>query len=179
MAGTGRKGRYDSYDLDSSGAVPMIDIANTEVHLGLHWTAATTQAGGSAVNVLITAPATLIYHFVAEVDVTGAAALVWSVNPNASGGSAITSFNNNENSSNTSLLTHTLAPTYVSSGTIIETWYVGSATGNAGQPMILGGSSGLGREWTLGLSSVHLLRVEPAASCQTSIRMYYYRGGEV
>ncbi len=179
--GTGRAGRYDSYTLDSTGAIPMIDIANTEVHQGLHWTASGYQAGASAVNVLITAPATLVYHLIAEVDVTGPATMTWCKDPDATAtdSTAIIAYNNNENSENTSLLQHVIGGTYTSSGTVMETWLVGSATGNPGQPMLLGGNCGLGREWTLGYSSVHLLRIVPTASCETAVRIFYYRGGEV
>jgi hypothetical protein len=160
----------------TTGARIGIDIADTEILQGLHFTASGYQDGASAVNVLITAPALLTYHFVAEVDADGPGILTWCKNPNATAtdSTVIVAYNNNEDSTNVSTLTHVLHGTYTSSGTVMETWVVGGITGTGGNIKV-GGAVSLGRQWRLGLSSVHLLRFVPTATCQTAIHMYYYR----
>lgn len=58
---------------------------------------------------------------------------------------------------------------------LLETWLVGSSTGNAGQPIQLGGGDNHAHEWELGYDSIHLLRIVPGTSCESVIRQYYYR----
>lgn len=164
--------------LDSYGARPTIDLSHHKIHEGLHWTANAYQAGASAVNVLITAPSDIHYHFIAQVALTGPGTVTWirGANHDATVTTVIVSNNNNEDSENTSTLVIQKGGVYSASGaTVLETWLVGSATGNAGQPLNIGGGGSHAQEWELGYSTVHTIRVLPSASCETVIRSYYYR----
>jgi len=161
---------------------PTIEISHEQIHKGLHWSTSSYQTGTTAMNVLITAPSAgtgIHYHFTAEISMTGPGTVTWSKTPNydATGSTVITANNNNEDhaASNLSTLTHTLGGVWTSSGTLLTTWLVGSSTGNAGQPLNLGGGGSHTHEWELGYSSVHLIRATFAGSCESAIRMYYYR----
>lgn len=163
----------------SEESIPIIDYQHKKVHEGEHFTASKyiSLAPASAVNVLITAPATGEYHFTAEIAVDAVAIVTWSKTPgyDASGSTVISSYNNNENSVNTSGIVHRYGGIYVSSGTLLETWLAGASSGNPGQRITMGGALGQRHEWILAPESTHLLRVVAgAATCQTVVRMYYY-----
>jgi hypothetical protein len=162
------------------GGLIAIDHVHAMIHKGLHFTASqnNTLAAASALNILITAPASPSYHFTAEVDVDAPATITFSKAPNATatGSTAIVAYNNNENSANTSTLTHVWGGAYTSSGTILTTYVIGSVSGVGANRTEIGGSQAGRAEVELGASSVHLLRVLPgAATCVTTVRMYYYR----
>lgn len=164
----------------TSGARECIDAVHTKIHQGLHFTASQylSLAAASAMNVLITAPATGEYHFVAEVVTDAVATVTFSKDPNAtaSGATAIAAYNNNEKSTNTSTLTHVYGGAYTSSGTVLETFLMGSSSGNGANKASIGETVGGRNEWNLATSSTHLIRVVAgAATCQTVVRMYYYR----
>jgi len=168
------------YQDGAEEAIPTIDYQHQMVHEGHHFTASQyiSLAAASAVNVLITAPTTDEYHFTAEIAVDAVAVVTWSMTPgyDATGSTAISSYNNNENSSETSALTHRYGGIYASSGALLETWLAGSSSGNTGQRITMGGALGQRHEWILLPSSIHLLRVVAgAATCQTVVRMYYYK----
>jgi hypothetical protein len=168
------------FPIKEGGVRPTIDTVHQKIHDGLHFTSSTpvTLAAASAVNVLITAPADGIYHFTASVETDAAATITFSKAPNAtaSGASVITAYNNNENSANGNTLAHTYLGTYTSSGTVLLTSYVGAATGNPGQPFVVGGTASGRNEIEFSPSSVHLIRVlAGAATCRTVINTYFYR----
>jgi hypothetical protein len=165
---------------DELGGLIAIDAVHHMIHMGLHFTASqnNTLAASSALNVLITAPASPQYHFMAEVDVDAPATITFSKAPNATatGSTAIVAYNNNEDSANTSTLTHVWGGVYTSSGTVLTTYVIGSVSGVGANKTTIGGNAGGRAEIDLGVSSVHLLRVLPgAATCVTTVRMYYYR----
>lgn len=168
------------FPVAEGGVRPTIDIVHQKIHDGLHFTASfpITLAAASAVNVLITAPADGIYHFTASVETDAAATITFSKAPNAtaSGASAITAYNNNENSANVNTLAHVYGGVYTSSGTVLLTSYVGAATGNPGNPFTIGGNAQGRNEDEFAPSSVHLIRVVAgAATCRTVINTYMYR----
>ena len=167
----------DTYLPRNEGGLIAIDYVHAKIHQGLHFTATTYHSDATATNIIVTAPATGVYHFVAEVVTNGPAAVYWSRTPDidATGSSIITAYNNDEASENTSTLTHKLGGVYASSGTLLNRWLIGSATGNPGQPVNLGGGASHSHEWELLASSTHLLRVVKGASCETVIRLSYYR----
>lgn len=163
-----------------SGARSTIDEVHERIHEGLHFTASQylSLAAASAMNVLITTPATGKYHFISEVVTDAVATITFSKNPNAtaSGATAITAYNNNENSSNVSTLTHVYEGAYTSSGSIMETFLAGSSSGNGANKATIGETIGGRNEWILAPSTNYLIRtVAGAATCQTVVRMYYYR----
>ena len=166
--------------LDSLGYRATIDIVHAKIHAGDHFSTSYYEKVGatSAVNIMVTAPATGQYHFVAEFGTDGPGIFTLSKTPDvdATGGSAIVSYNNDENASNDSTLVHVGNPTYVSSGTTLATYVIGGSSGVGATKMIVGGDGASRFEWELKPSSVHLLRwVADLASCRTVIRMHYYR----
>ena len=169
--------------LDELGSRKSIDIVHSKIHDGLHFTTSYYEkitAGGSAINILITAPSsgTAIYHFVAEFGTDGPGIFTLSKTPNAttSDSTAIVAYNNNETSANTSSLVHTVGGTYTSSGTILSTYVIGGSSGIGANKIIVGGAGDSRYEWELGSESKHLLRwVADLASCRTSIRTHFYR----
>lgn len=163
------------YPLDSLGARKVIDHTHSKIHEGLHWTAshAVNVGTGTAVTVLISTPATGQYHLTYEMMASGLAISTFSEAPNASGGTAITSYNNKRNSSNADTLTITHTATYVSSGSVIENFVHGSG----GIPVSSKGGGGETRnEWELAVSTLYLLKIDVlAASTYTAINLAYYR----
>jgi len=157
-----------------------IDTVHEKIHKGIHWNTSCYQAGSSAMDVLVTAPANAgvgHYHFIAQIATTGPGTATWSKSPNydATGGTVLTAYNNNEDSSNVSTLVHVKGGSYTSSGTILSTFLIGNTTGSAGLPIRVGGADGHNQEWELGYSSVHLIRFVPSASYESVIRTYFYR----
>ncbi len=154
------------YPQDVHGDPIAIDHVHAMVHEGKHFSSSYYEkiGAGSAITLLITAPASGEHHFIAEFDTDGPGIMTFSKNPNATATSStsITLFNNNENNSNTALMTIVANGTYTSSGTILATY-------------VVGGQGGSRFEWILAPNSVHLLRwVADLASCRTSIRTHCY-----
>ncbi len=162
--------------VDEYGNRPTATAPHVKIHQGLHWTAVAYQTGASAMNVIITAPSDIHYHFIALIQFNVAGSILWTKTPGVTltAASTIISYNNNEDSPNASTLVIQSGATYVSSGTILDRFIVGSATG-PGTNMIVGGDAAHDEEWELGYSSVHLIRVVPVASCETAITSTYYR----
>lgn len=166
--------RFDP--LDGFGNRPSIDHVLKKIHDGQMYVAnlEITLAAASAVNVLITAPATGLYHFAYEVD-ADAAAKGWfcrSPGVTATGATAITSYNMDGSSSNNSPLTIQWGGAYTSSGTVLEPFLLGTAgLFNSSQ---IGGAAWFERK--LAQAGTHLLRIlAGAATVQSCIRMYYYK----
>lgn len=162
----------------ASDSVSTIGFNHKKIHEGLHFSTCYYEKIGaaSAINILITAPSTTNYNFIAEIDTDGPGIWTFSKNPNAtaSGATTITAFNNNENSSNISTLTHTVGGTYTSSGTILVTHVIGNSSGLGANSIIMGGENMI--EIELAPSSVHLLRfVADASSCRTSILTHFHK----
>lgn len=161
-----------------SGNRPTIDPPHERVHAGKHFTAyhEVTVGTGTAASILFTTPAATVgyIHFVCSVESDKAVDWTFSEAPNASGGTAITSQNNNRNSSTTdplTAITHTC--TYTSSGTVLENHIAGT-----NQPATkLGGTAEARNEWLL-LPETQYLIYAVAAAADTKINFvvpYYYR----
>lgn len=173
-------GNVTVFPQDPLGHPIAIDHVHAMGHDGLNFTTSqyVSLAAASALNVLITAPASPHYHFISEVITDAVATVTFSKDPNATatGGTAITAYNNNENSSNTSTLAHIYGGIYTSSGTVLETFLMGSASGNGANRIVVGGSAAGRQEWEFASNSVHLIRVVAGtATCQTVVRTYFYR----
>ena len=167
------------YPQDVHGDPIAIDHVHAMVHEGKHFSSSYYEkiGAGSAITLLITAPASGEHHFIAEFDTDGPGIMTFSKNPNATATSStsITLFNNNENNSNTALMTIVANGTYTSSGTILATYVVGGSSGVGATKVTVGVQGGSRFEWILAPNSVHLLRwVADLASCRTSIRTHCY-----
>ena len=166
--------------LDDLGYRATIDIIHAKIHAGEHFTTNYYEKVGaaSAVNLMVTAPATGQYHFVAEFGTDGPGMFTLSKAPDidATGGTVLVNYNNDESASNDSALVHVGNPTYVSSGTVIARYVIGGSAGNGANKIVVGGSGESRYEWELLPSSVHLLRwVADLASCRTVIRTHFYK----
>lgn len=161
--------------LDELGYRATIDVVHAKIHDGDHYTSMYYKklvGAGSALNILITAPSTDTYHVRAEFGVDGPGIFTLSRTPgfDATGASAITSYNNDENSANVSTLTHQAGGVYTSDGTVLNTYVIGASR------LAAGGDGAEHVEWILAPNSIHLLRwVADAASCRTVIRTQYYK----
>lgn len=168
------------YQKDATESVSVIDYTHKKIHEGLHFSTSYYEKVGaaSAINILVTAPATGQYHFVAEFGTDGPGIMTFSKAPNAtaSDSSVITAYNNDENSTAINTLAHTVNGTYTSSGTILATYVIGGSSGVGASKVIIGGDGASRYEWELAPSSKHLLRwVADLASCRTAIRTHFYR----
>lgn len=115
----------------------------------------------TAVTVLIVAPATGVYHLRGQIQADKAGTWTFSKDPDASGGTAITSTNYNLRSTNTLGLTLTHTVTYVSAGTVIVNGIVGADTG----PVNLGGNdTDEPADFILATSGTYLVRFVAGAA---------------
>lgn len=140
-----------------SGSIKIIDIGHSKLHDGLMFQSgfSVSVGTGTVASVLISAPATGVYHLAFDIEATNSGTWTFSEAPNASGGTAIVTVNKNRLSANTNTLTHTHTPTYVSSGTVLTVGAIGTAgIGNANA----GGNGGERDEWILNASTLYLLR---------------------
>lgn len=159
-----------------SGNVQVISPPHEAVHNGTHFTASWTGTTATSLNTLvITGTAgTGIIHFVAEADGNKAFTFqLWEA-PTATGGTAITSYNNARISANTSPVTITKNPTVTTVGTtLLEAHTVGSSN-----PISrIGGDARHSNEWNLKASTKYLLRATAvsAGTVITTRLPYYYR----
>jgi hypothetical protein len=162
-----------------SKGLKTIDPVHAVIHDGQHYIAEhyVSVGTGTAASVLIVPPvgATRYIHFNAYLGTNLAGVLQFSEDPNASGGTSIVPFNSNRpqsiNYPNPVVITHT--PTYVSSGTVMETLIATST----GAPYIsLGtGNNNPSREYILESGKTYLLRfVSDVAANRVLIKMAYY-----
>ena len=162
-----------------SGARPIIDPSHDAIHDGRHFTVTHSVSVGTAtaVSILFQTPSALsgnYIHFTCSIESDKGVDWTFSKVPNASGGSALVAYNNDENSANTNpmqSLTHTA--TYVSAGTILESHIMGT-----NQPSTkLGGDAEARNEWVLTPDRFYLIRAV-ALAADTKINVvipFYYR----
>ena len=164
-----------------SGNIKTIDPVHCMIHDGVHFTAShqVTIGTATAATVLFQTPASsqsMTIHFVCGVEADKEVTWTLSEAPNASGGSALVSYNNNRKSDITSPATLTHTPTYVSSGTVLESHVAGSGTGSPASSKV-GGESENRNEWDLKNDTLYLIRVA-ALNATTIVNIvipYYYR----
>lgn len=161
-----------------SGNRLIIEPSHGAIHEGTHFTVKYNKiiGAGSVVSVMMTTPATATskyIHFVAGVECDKAATWTFS-QCSASGGSALTSYNNNLNSSSTAGTTIVANPTITTYGTVYETHIIGT-TGNPTSRT--GGGVEQRNEWLLAPATQYLINVSTvSASSNTVINIpYYYR----
>jgi len=162
---------YDSI----SNAVVSIDGTHERIHSGYGMVAIHQTAHGTATaaTMLITTVTAQNPHVVLAVSADKGGKWTFSEAPNASGGSAITSYNRDRSSSLTAGTTITHTATYVSAGTILDRGVVGAAGGNPNS--VTGGGSIERPEWILAASTIYLVRfVADNATTVTNIRAEYY-----
>ena len=152
----------------SLGARPIMAFGTKQIMAGLSFVAPHNVSVGTAtaVTVLISTPATGIYHLRGQVQADKAGTWTLSKAPGASGGTAITAANSNQQSATTDTLTITHTATYVSSGTVLVNGLVGADSG----PMSLcaDDKSGDG-EWILAVSTLYLVRFVAGAAATNVI----------
>lgn len=153
---------------------PVMDFQQSKINEGLSFTATHTVTVGTvtAGTVLLTVPATGIYHLRGTIRADKAGTWTLSKAPNASAGTTIASINNNERSSNTDTMTVTHTATWVSSGTVIINGLIGADSGLTNLCADIDGTS----EIILAASRLYLVRfVAAAATTTVAINLRYYR----
>lgn len=161
------------------GISKSIDWPHEKIHEGKHYTFTYSKAlsAGSVLSVAITTPTSDvgIYHFVAAVESNLAGTWYFTEGASISGGSALTAYNNNRISSNTSGSTIKGSPTVTTYGTVyLETHSVGSNT----TPHTLGGNAEVRNEYILASSTTYMLYFQAnATSTYAAITSAFYIGG--
>lgn len=167
------------YPKDDSSAISTMDLVHHEIHEGHHYFNHYYEKIGAAtaINIVIRAPVEGgPYHLVGDIATDGPGIATISKSPNITTGvTIITSFNNNETSSNTTDLVFEAGGTYTSSGTVMQTFILGGSSGTGGNKTVLGSTGGLNNEYIVAGGSVHLIRfVADGASCRSVIRTSFY-----
>jgi len=151
------------------GARPGTDLTRKKVSDGLMFVAShnVSVGTGTAVTVLIEAPATGVYHLRGQVQADKAGTWTLSSGPTTSAGTALTALNANRRSSNTCglTLTHTVS-SYSALGTTMPTGLVGADTGPTS--LCADDIEGDG-EWVLATSGTYLVRFAAAAAATNVI----------
>jgi hypothetical protein len=159
-----------------SGNMLILEPEHGAIHDGVHFTASWSGTTATTLNTLITTGTARsgIIHFAAEADGNKAFTFELWESPTATGGTAVTSYNNSRLSSNTTPITITKNPTITTVGTtLLEAQRVGSSN----PASRIGGGAKHSNEWVLKASTKYLLQVT-AVSAGTIVitRMpYYYR----
>ena len=163
--------------LDSSGAIPTLDIVHHTIHEGNHYVTSYYEKVGAAtaINILITVGSKPI-HFVGEIVTDAPGMATFSRDPNiATAVSYITAFNNNGISTNTTDTTFGVGGAYTSSGTVFRTYLFGGTSGVGVNKATIGSTAGEVNEAILPIGGKYLLRfVADGASTRTIIRTAFY-----
>jgi hypothetical protein len=163
-----------------SGNVRIIEPEHDVIHAGVHFTLDYYKligSVGSTSSVMITAPALAeqkFIHFVCGVEADKAIDWYFYEDTSASGGSAITAYNNHRNSTNTNPVTIVANPIITSNGTLLEQHIAGSAS----TPQSNTGGGVIARnEWVLKPATNYMIIiVGTTATTKTVINApYYYR----
>ena len=164
--------------VDDLGSLISGEYAESKLKDGLFFSTSNyeTLAAASLMTVLITAPATGIYSFMAECECDQPGVLKFSRAPNATatGGTTLVAYNHDGNSANTSALVHVANGTTTSTGTTLQTHVLCAATNN--NKAKIGFDESGKAPWRLGASSVHLLQfTADVGSSRTIMRTHFYR----
>ena len=163
-----------------SGNRLILEPEHGAIHAGTHFTITYPRLVSSAASVssvFFTTPATSAskyIHFVCGIESDKAATWTLSEGATASGGSALTSYNNHRDNANTSGVVAVGTPTITTVGTILETHIIGTA-GNPNS--VTGGGADARNEWLLKPATSYLIQITvTAVTTNTVINIpYYYR----
>jgi hypothetical protein len=163
-----------------SGNRLIIEPEHGAIHDGVHFTLDYYKelvSVGSTSTVMFTSPATAtsqFIHFVCGVEADKAIDWYLHEGTTASGGSAITAYNNHRTSTNTNPVTIVANPIVTSNGTILEQHIAGSASTPQSNT---GGGVVARNEWLLKPATNYLIRVVGTVATTKSVinAPYYYR----
>jgi hypothetical protein len=160
---------------DRSGARVCIEYPHHEIHEGNFFTVAYSKTinSGSVTSIMITTSALSagVVHFIAQVEASLAGTWIFAESTSASVGSALTAYNNNRLSSNTSGTVIVGSPTITTTGTTLETHVVGTDAPSTRT----GGSSDSRGEWILAASTSYIVHfTSSAASNATNLVLSFY-----
>lgn len=161
--------------LDGRGGRVTIDYPHHEIHAGNHYIFSYSKAlsAGSVMAVAITTPTSSVghLHFVAGLQASLSGTFVFAQNASLSGGSALTAWNNDRSSSNTSGSVIVGTPTVTTYGTAISSVVIGSND----NPTAVGGFAESRNEFILATSSTYILYFTAnATSTFTSLNGSFY-----
>ena len=150
-----------------------VDMPHHQVHEGEAYFVDDYQTGKTAVCYAMTVPAVGQYHFVWGFQASDAFSMnLFEGATLSASGAALTKYNSNRNSANTSALAVSTAPAISSPGTIIKRAIINSGVGTAD----FGGSTREEQEINLKNSTTYLLSAS-GSSAGVHLRMYWYETG--
>jgi hypothetical protein len=160
---------------DRSGARVCIDYPHHEIHEGNHYTVAYSKTinSGSVSSIMITTSALSsgVVHLVAISESSLAGTWLFAEGTSASVGSALTVFNNNRISANTSGTVIVGSPTVTTVGTTLETHVIGADSGASRT----GGTAENRGEWILSASTSYIIQfTSSAASNPVNLMFSFY-----
>jgi hypothetical protein len=160
-----------------SGNQLVLEPEHGAIHGGTHYVATLYDADldSSSMSVMITTPVNSTYiHFIADVEANNSGVWTFSEAPNATGGTAMVSYNNKRTETTASPATITSNPTITSVGTVLDRFIIGAdGPGSNGS----GGAVGHRNEWLLAPETKYLVQfTADNDNTKVVIRMpYYYR----
>lgn len=143
-----------------AAAVPVIDVAHNQTHLGNMYTAGyrwTAQADNATLYMSIAVPSGYVAHFIYEVVATGKAYIDLYEGATVSGGTSITPANKNRMSANTSHVTIKHDVTVSDAGTLIPQ---DGLIGGGDKHTAIGGGAGLDAEFILKQNTTYLIAIQ-------------------
>lgn len=159
------------------GAIESIDSVHAETHEGKHYTANhfyTAVADEAYADMHIRTGATKYAHLIIVVQAEAKSYITFYRDSTyTTNGSAVTAFNNNDASANTTESALYYAPTGVTIGTLLYQDFVPAGT----SPKPVGGTYVSRNEWILKLNTDYLIRVQNvsgSATSDTTINFVYY-----
>jgi hypothetical protein len=171
---------WRTYDL-ADNAVTTILAEHALVHKGLLFSAThkfDSIASGATVYLAVTTPANVEVHFKAALIVTDAEKVLVTVTEGAaySGGSQVSTFNRNRNSTNAAAATVMTGVTGVSGGTAIDVDYLGGGASAGPKATAIGTEVAGVTEWALKPSTNYVISVrnDGASAASVIIKLIWY-----
>jgi hypothetical protein len=159
---------------DHSGARITIDYPHHEIHAGKHYTVSYPKVinSGSVSSIVITTPASSVgvVHLIGLSESSLAGSWVLGEGASTSVGSALTAYNNNRISANTSGTVIVGSPSVTTVGTTLESHVVGADSG----PSRTGGTAENRGEWILAGSTSYILQYTSAAASNSTNLMFSF-----
>jgi hypothetical protein len=148
-----------------TGSRPTIDSNHYMIHAGKSYhliSANASVASSSTCTIAITVPATGEIHAYFGVSTNGPLKTEIYESPTISGGTAITAYNRDRDSTNAATLTAVKDPTITTTGNVLLA--IGrTGTGGVGKTQI-GGDSPITSEWILGAGKTYIYRITSQAA---------------